>query len=145
MVAFRPTTLALTFLTTPAFAWDFTAGAVCTLSDSTDTAEIILTFDPALPRYTLSVTADTAWPTGGTFVMAFANTRPAMIQTDRYVLSDDGMTLSVADSGFGNVLNGLEFGGQIRAAVGDQGVDLTSGGIAAQMEAFKNCGAAALS
>lgn len=139
------TALTMILFASPALAWDFTSGQICTLSDATDTAEIILTFDPALPRYTLSVTADTAWPTGGTFMMTFANTRPAKIQTDRYVLSVDGMTLSVSDSGFGNVLNGLEFGGQIRAAVGDQLVELTSGGIAAPMEAFKNCGVAALS
>jgi hypothetical protein len=138
-------TLALTLLTSPAFAWDFTSGAVCTLSDATDTAEIVLTYDPALPRYTLSITTDAAWPVDGTFSMTFANTRPAVIRTDRQTLSQDGMTLSVADSGFGNVLNGLEFGGQIRAAVGDRAVDISSDGIKGPMGAFKACGAAALS
>lgn len=141
----RKLTLALTLVTTPAFAWDFTSGAVCTLSDATDTAQIVLTYDPALPRYTLSVTRETAWPTGGVFTMAFADTRPALIQTSRYVVSEDGLTLSVADSGFGNVLNGLEFGGTIRAAVGDVDADFTSNDIAAPMAAFRTCEPTALS
>lgn len=141
----RKTTLVLTLLATPAFAWEFTSGAVCTLSDSTDAAQIILTYDPALPRYTVSVTGQAAWPEKGIFAMAFANTRPALIQTTRYTLSDDGKTLTVADSGFGNVLNGLEFGEAIRASVGEAFADFTSQGISGPMAAFWACDVAALS
>ncbi len=142
----RIVALILSMFAAPAVAWEFTSLPLCTLSHATDQADIALTYDPGVPLYTLAITRrNGSWPAGGTFSMAFANTRPAIIRTDRQSLSDNNTTLTVADNGFGNVLNGLEFGGTIRAAVADDFVDMTSDGITAPMAAFKTCETAALS
>ena len=64
------------------------------------------------------------------------------ISTDRHVLSDDGRTVTVRDTGFGNVLNGLEFNGAATAILADAAVTFPLDGIAEPMAAFRACLAA---
>jgi len=42
-------------LASPAAAWEFTPTPVCTLSQ-TGAVDIVLTYDPMLPEYTLTIT-----------------------------------------------------------------------------------------
>lgn len=131
-------------LASPANAWEFSPSPLCTLQQAGPIA-VTLTYDPMLPEYVLTVTADTVWPTDLPFFMTFAGWRPDRIQTDRQTLSEDGRSLSVRDSGFGNVLDGMEFGALSQAGVGDQVVTMPTDGISGPMKAFRVCETAALS
>ena len=139
------TVLAFLLLATPAAAWEFSASPICTLTDTSQSGEITVTYDPAITEYTITVTLpDGRWPAAQTFGMAFANDRPISIQTDRHVISPDGRSITVKDRGFGNVLNGLEFNKRAYAILGDttMGIDLT--GIGPAITAFRDCPAANL-
>lgn len=139
------TTLAFFLLASPAAAWEFSASPICTLTDTSQSGEITVTYDPAITKYTVTVTLpDGTWPDAQTFGMAFANDRPISIQTDRHSVSPDGRSITVKDRGFGNVLNGLEFNKRAYAMLGDTtvGIDLT--GIGPAITAFRDCPAANL-
>ncbi|PJI85126.1 hypothetical protein BC777_3123 [Yoonia maricola] len=139
------TLLACLLLASPATGWEFSASPICTLTDTSDTGDITVTYDPAITEYTITVTLpDGRWPTDPIFGMAFANDRPISIQTDRHSISPDGRSITVKDRGFGNVLDGLEFNTRAYAMLGDTtvGVDLT--GIGPAIIAFRDCPAANL-
>jgi hypothetical protein len=101
--------LALTLVATPAAAWEAGRdGAICTLTHEDPVeGDIRLTYDPAGPLYTITVTRAEAWPEAPVFGMAFTGGTELTITTDRHVLSEDGRALTVTDRGFGNVLLGL--------------------------------------
>lgn len=133
---------ALTFLllTSPAAAWEFSPRTVCTLTDTSDAGEIIVTYDAEITEYTITVTLpDGRWPNDPVFGMDFAGERPISIQTDRYTLSNDGRSLTVKDRGFGNVLNGLEFNTRAYAVLGDATVGFSLDGIDPAISAFRAC------
>lgn len=130
--------LLLAILPLPVAAWDFTATPVCTLSHTTGRADVVVTYDPALPEYAISVTADVSWPIGR-FHMNFDGGLPIAISSDRHTLSPDGRTLTVRDRGFGNVLNGLEFNTTATARVGTTEVIFPMRGIGPPMTAFRAC------
>ncbi len=138
-------TLAFLILASPAYAWEFSASPICTLTDSSDAGEMTVTYDPAITEYTITVTLpDGTWPDAQTFGMAFANGRPISIQTDLFTRSADGRSLTVKDRGFGNVLNGLEFNSRAYAILGDLTVGFTLDGIDPAISAFRDCPADSL-
>ena len=139
------TALALALLASPAAAWEFSATPLCTLTGGSAEAEVVLTYDPALPEYTISITLPGAWPLAPVFGMAFDGPRPLTIQTPRHVLSEDRRTLTVTDTGFGNVLNGMEFNDTALALTGSTMVPIPLAGIGPAMQAFRACPEAALS
>lgn len=100
--------LALLVVASPAAAWEFTDRPVCTLSHETAEVAVAVTFDPAIPEYAIALTlAEGVWPVTPVFAIVFDGGWPITIQTDRHVVTDAGRTLTVRDSGFGNVLDGI--------------------------------------
>ncbi len=139
------TYLTLLLLASPAAAWEFSPAPICTLTATADTGDVILTYDPAITEYTITLTLPQgAWPDAPTFGMAFVSERPINIQTDLFTISDDRRSLTVVDRGFGNVLNGLEFNTRAYAVLGDLTVPIPLAGIAPAIADFRNCPAANL-
>lgn len=131
--------IALALLASPAAAWEFSSSPICTLSHDTDSGSIVVTYDASIPEYAVSITRDAAWPDAAAFAMEFAGGQPLTIQTPRHTLSDDGLTLTVRDRGFGNVLDGLEFNQAARASSGQADAIFPLDGIADPMAAFRRC------
>jgi len=129
----------LGLLTTPAHAWTFTPGSPCLLTHTTDSAQIKLTYDPALPLYTLSITRTAPFAPAPLFAVQFQGANPIAISTDRHTLTNDNRTITVTDSGFGNVLNGLQFNFTAIATLGDQTVEIPLIGAADPVTDFRAC------
>lgn len=133
-------------LATPATAWEATVGSVCTLSHDTETAEVFLTYDPAQPLYTLTITRKTeAWTQTPWFAMRFDGPNPVEIATPRHVLSANAAALTVTDTGFGNVLNGLEYNQTAYAYTQDSLTEFSLDGAAPHVRIFRECAGAQLS
>lgn len=131
--------LCLFLSASPAYAWEFTPGLPCVLKHQTAEAEIELTYDPTQPLYTLSVRQNDVWPGAPVFAMRFDGPEGLTISTDRHALSRNGRTLSVADRGFGNVLNGLQFNDKATALLGDIAVSFPLDGAEQPVAAFRVC------
>ena len=135
--------LALTFLlATPAAAWEASIqGPICVLSHEFDAAQVAVTHDPrsALP-YAIQITrTGTTWTPAEIFAMRFEGPGQVKITTDRHELTEDGSSVSVADTGFGNVLNGLEFNHIANAILGDQVLIIPLAGAAPEVARFRDC------
>lgn len=126
-------------LATPAHAWDFTPGTPCLLTHESAQAQIMLTHDPAQPLYTIAITRPEPWGDVPVFQMRFDGRQGRMIGTDRHRLSADGLTLTVTDSGFGNVLDGLQFNETAHAIAGDDIISVPLDGAAEPVAAFRAC------
>lgn len=101
-------TLFFMMLSTPALAWEAGLdGPLCTLEHGQDGAQMRLTYNPAGPLYTITVTSPQAWMDSPYFGIQFQGPSPNIITTDRHTLSDNRDALSVSDRGFGNILSGL--------------------------------------
>ncbi|MDU8943468.1 hypothetical protein [Ovoidimarina sediminis] len=137
--------LALLGLASPAAAWEFTQDTLCRLSHDEGGVAVDVTYDPAVPEYAIHVRRDAPWPASPVFAMIFEGGRALSISTDRHRLSEDGRTLSVHDSGFGNVLNGLQYNSRVTALVLDSGVTVSLAGAAPEVERFRGCATARLS
>ena len=132
--------IALTLLASPAAAWEFSAVPICTLSHSSAAGDVLLTFDPALPEYTITLTLPAGrWPDAPLFAMVFSNEAPITIQTDRHQLSNDGRSMTAKDHGFSNVLNGLQLNSSTVAISGDTSFLIPLADIGPAMTAFRNC------
>jgi len=132
--------LILILLPVPAAAWEFSPVPVCTLSHRTDVAEITITYDAALPEYALKIALrDGAWDNAPSFRMVFGGGREVDIGTTRHLLSADGTTLGVRDTGFGNVLDGLEFNESVVSVSGDTIVIANLNQAAPAVRAFRAC------
>lgn len=132
--------LALVLSASSAAAWEFSPSPVCTLTDTSASGSITVTYDPALPEYRLTVTLpEGTWPDDPAFAMTFAGGRPVGISTDRHQISPDGRSLTVTDSGFGNVLDGLQFNQRAYAGSGDTIMGLSLDGIGPAITAFRAC------
>lgn len=127
------------FVSTPALAWEAQLGRVCELVHDEAGASVRVTYDPAIPQYAIAISLTRAWPDSPVFAMRFAGPRGNIISTDRHVLSGDRATLTVTDSGFGNVLNGLEFNDTATALLGDEAVPLSLDGAAPAVREFRAC------
>lgn len=127
-------------LAPPALAWEAgVEGRLCTLEHSGAAADVRLTYDPAGPEYTIALSRAEPWPEAAIFAMQFEGPRGLTIQTTRHRLSADGRTVSVADRGFGNVLDGLEFNAVARGMLGDSDVEISLDGAAPAVAAFRAC------
>ena len=132
-------------LASPVSAWEFLPVPICTLTHMEPDVEVVLTFDQSIPEYTLTITRVDLWPDADVFAMTFIGTRGLTISTDRHTLSDDGKSLTVVDSGFGNVLNGLQFGETAVAFSRGLEVDIDLTDAAPAVAAFRDCPAPATS
>ncbi|QEE34855.1 excinuclease ABC subunit B [Octadecabacter sp. SW4] len=122
----------------PALAWEFSPDPICTLAHDTDTAEIVITYDVNLPEYALAITLKNGtWADAPVFGMEFIGPRPLAIGTDRHVT--DGATLTVRDSGFGNVLDGLEYNAGAVAVSGATTIPMLLTDAAPAVRAFRAC------
>jgi hypothetical protein len=128
-----------TCLASAALAWDFTPGLPCVLTHKTSDAQITLTYDPTRPLYTVTVRRPTPWPEGVVFAMRFEGPNSLTISTDRHRLSGDRRSLTVTDTGFGNVLDGLQFNDTTTALLGDVAVSFPLDGAAEPVAAFRIC------
>ncbi|MFY0692502.1 MAG: excinuclease ABC subunit B [Paracoccaceae bacterium] len=127
-------------LAAPAYAWEAIPGPICTLAHDTSDASVRVTYDPRIPEYAISLSrSGTPWPDGPVFAIRFDGPRPLTITTDRHVLSDGQTTLTVTDSGFTNVLNGLQFNTTATALIGETALPLSLEGATPAVEAFRAC------
>lgn len=132
--------VALALATTPgaAVAWEFTPEPICTLTHSNAQADVKITFDASQPLYTLTITLkDGEWAPSPGFGMTFVGPMGLSISTDAHQIS--GNMLTVRDSGFGNVLNGLEFNAVATSFTASQSVDMSLQTAAEPVRAFRAC------
>ncbi len=129
-------------LATPAHAWQAGHdGAICTLTHSESGVDVLLTHDPGLPLWTITVTGPEPWPEAPSFAIAFLGGVELTIGTDRHSLSADGRALTVADRGFGNVLAGLSGNARAVFLAGSAELSVSLEGAAPEVAAFEACGA----
>jgi hypothetical protein len=132
---------ALLLLATPAAGWEASRdGPVCLLTHRMDDAEITVSHDAtrSVP-YAIELMRTDGWQPGPVFAIRFDGPRPLTITTDRHSVT--GETLSVTDTGFGNVLNGIA-GNQVAIAMsGETALVIPLTGAAPEVEAFKACAA----
>jgi hypothetical protein len=131
---------ALVLLASPASAWEFTATPVCTILEDTGALSLRVTFDPSLPEpYAITLTRPTPWPDSETFGLRFDGPAGMTIGTGRHQLSADGKTLTVTDTGFDNVLDGLAYNATATALAGDAAIPFDLTGARTAVEAFRAC------
>lgn len=123
-------------------AWEFTPGQPCLLTHKAVNAAVELTYDPAVPLYTISIRTDALWPDDPIFALRFDGSMGLVISTDRQTLSADRRTLTVTDRGFGNVLDGLQFNDSATASLGDATVSFSLNGASQPVAYFRQCRAA---
>ncbi|MFK7838230.1 MAG: hypothetical protein AB8B60_18630 [Sulfitobacter sp.] len=131
--------LALIAFANTAAAWEFTPGTPCLLTHEASDVAIELTYDPTGPLYSISLTQATAFVPAPVFSMTFGGTTPLTISTGTHRLNDANRTLTVTDRGFGNVLNGLQFGTEVRATLGDQVIMFPLINASEAVAAFRAC------
>lgn len=125
----------------PAMAWEAKLGQICELTHEGENASVRVTFDPAIPEYAIAISPKRPWQGGPLFSMRFDGPQGNTIATDRHVITGGGATLTVTDSGFGNVLNGLEFNHTATARLGDRAVAVPLDGAAPAVREFRACAA----
>jgi hypothetical protein len=124
----------------PARAWEFTPVPVCTLTHAEAGHAVTVTWDPRQAEpYAIRIEGPSAWPAAPVFSIDYAGPRPLMISTGRHRLSEDGRAVTVTDTGFGNVLDGLEFNATATAVMGGAQVPFSLGGAAEPVRAFRAC------
>ena len=132
--------LILALLPVPAAGWEFSATPICTLSHDAADSAVAVTYDHGTGLYEIGISLTSGtWVRSATFGMQFANELPLTIGTDRHRLSQGNARLSVSDSGFGNVLNGLEGNSAALAFTPLQQVAIDTDGIQEPMQAFRAC------
>lgn len=137
--------LTLAATTSSATAWEFSPSPVCTLAHSENGSDVAVTYDPsANEAYAIAVTRPESWPTGPVFAMRFDGPVGLTISTPRHRYSDGGATLTVSDTGFGNVLNGLAFNKTATAFVGESAVTFSLAGAEPEVRKFLECTTAPL-
>lgn len=130
---------AATLASHPANAWEFTPGTPCVLTNTTADVDITLSYDPTKPLYSISLKLSRPFPTAPVFGLQFTGALPVAIGTDRHYFSENRTRVTVEDSGFGNVLNGLQFNDMMTALVGAELIAVSLQGAAAPTEAFRAC------
>lgn len=137
----RALPLMLALVASPALGWEFTPTPVCTLSHEGTEAAVKVTYDPRQPDpYAIALTLPGAvWPAGPVFTITFEGVRTLTIGTDRHRVSEDGAMLTVTDRGFGNVLDGLQFGGQAVVRLDGVTARVPLAGAAEPVDAFRAC------
>ena len=130
---------ALVLLAPTARAWEFTPGLPCLLTAETESAEIVLTHDPTQPLYSVTIRRAQPFAPAEVFAMRFDGPAGLTITTTRHRLSEDGRAVTVTDTGFGNVLNGLQYNSAATAILGDQAVSFPLAGAPEPVAAFRDC------
>lgn len=128
-------------LTSPATAWEFTAGQPCILTHQTQEVAVKLIYDPTKPLYMISLKQAVPFTRSTTFSIFFLGDLPSAINTNNHRLSVDGKTLTVTDSGFGNVLDGLQYNDKAVATMGDLSLEIPLTDAAGPVAAFRDCDA----
>jgi hypothetical protein len=130
-------------LATPLHAWEFSPTPVCTLSHQSAEAALSVTHDPRLAEpYAIAITRAQPWPESHGFSIRYGGARPLTIGTERHRLSNGNRTLTVSDTGFGNVLDGLEFSATATASADGLKLSFDLAGAAEPVRAFRACVAA---
>lgn len=124
-------------------AWEIRPGPVCEMAHQGEAGTVRVTYDPALGEYAIMLTrAQGPWPDSAAFAITFRGADGLTISTGRQTLSEGGRTLTVRDSGFDNVLRGLEAGGTARAFAGAAGMEIDLADAPPVVAAFRACRAA---
>ena len=122
---------------TPLHAWEFSVSPICTLTHATEETTVRVTYDPRIPEYAIAFTrTTTAWPDAPVFALRFDGPRGNTISTTRHRLSEGGTTLTITDTGFGNVLDGLELNDTATALIGTAQVTIPLSGAATAVPPF---------
>ncbi|MEM6758599.1 MAG: hypothetical protein AAF601_03885 [Pseudomonadota bacterium] len=129
--------IALLLLCGPAYAWEFSPTPICTLSHSEGATQMVVTYDHATALYAVAVTTPDGWPDAPAFSIRFDGPQANVISTRRHVVA--GNTLTVTDSGFGNVLDGLEFNLSATAFTQTAAAEVSLEGAAEPVQAFRGC------
>ena len=140
--------VAFALLTSPAAAWEFSATPICTLYHPTEKGDVTVTYDPAREEYAIAlrfVLPDLTWPQADTFSVDFIGEKSIRIATDRQQVSADGTTITATDTGFDNVLDGLQYNAIAEARSGNASMVISLSGAPEPVATFRSCGAAALS
>ena len=133
--------LAFVLLATPATAWEASReGPVCLLTHKMENAEIRVSHDAAnAVPYAIDLKLEGGWQDGPIFAIRFDGPWPLTITTDQHALSNE--TLTVTDTGFGNVLDGIARNHVALAFTGETALVVPLAGAAPEVEAFKSCAA----
>ncbi|MEM1431283.1 MAG: hypothetical protein AAGG09_17655, partial [Pseudomonadota bacterium] len=130
--------LTVCVLCTPALGWEARSSDICDIVHSGPEGDVRVTFDPAASLYEITVTRPAPWPGAPVFAIQFGNTG-LTISTNRHRLSAGNTALSVSDTGFGNVLLGLESAGTATALSGDASAMFDLTGAPEAVAAFRAC------
>ena len=127
----------------PVIAWDFTSNPICSVTHQDETIRVDLTYNHATEIYAISLTKpDAPWAKSDEFSMRFEGHRPKFISTNRHEFSADGRTITAADTGFGNVLDGLQYNTLAAAIAENERIFVSLIGAYPHVEAFRKCVAA---
>jgi hypothetical protein len=140
--AMRMIVACLCLMASPSWAWEFSAQPICTLSQEAEDGGVVVTYDPQIPVYAITVRRTTPWPSAPVFAMRFEGVRGNTISTSRHRLSEGGLALTVTDSGFGNVLDGLQYNDTATALAGSSSLRVSLDDAAPAVAAFRACVAA---
>ena len=121
----------------PCSAWEFEPSPVCTLTHVEAADAVAVTYDHATGVYEIAVTTGAVWPDAPAFSIRFDGARPNTISTTRHETRDK--TLRVTDTGFGNVLDGLQWNRTATAFTAATEVTFSLEGAAGPVQAFRDC------
>lgn len=125
----------------PASGWEFTADPVCTLRHDGAEVSVEVTYDPrqAEPYAIALARRGPLWTAGAVFTITFEGPRTLTIGTDRHRISEGGEMLTVADRGFGNVLDGLQYADRAVARLDGDSVTVRLDDAAGPVAEFRAC------
>ncbi|MDA8586398.1 hypothetical protein N9L47_09035 [Rhodobacteraceae bacterium] len=132
----------LACLASPAAAWEASrSGPVCLLSHGTETGQVVVSHDPRKPLpYAIQIRRlGDPWIDSDIFAMRFDGPNNLTISTDRHQLTDNNAELTVTDSGFDNVLRGIEASQIALAILGEQALAFPLDSAAPQVAKFRAC------
>ena len=129
----------LILLATPALAWEFRTNPICTVTHETPDVALEMTYDHGTGLYALHLTTPGPWPDDPVFGIRFDGPAGLIISTTRQSFSADRRKVTATDTGFGNVLNGLQFNHTATALLGAVAVPIPLSGAAPEIAAFRDC------
>jgi hypothetical protein len=101
---------------------------------------VTVTWDPRQAEpYAIRIDGPAPWPDGARLLDRLCGPRPLGISTARHRLTEGGRAVTVTDTGFGNVLDGLEFNATATAVMGGARVPFSLDGAAEPVRAFRAC------
>jgi len=132
----------LVLLASPAAAWEASSnGPVCLLSHEVEKGTVLVSHDPrkAVPYAIQIRRSGEAWAGSPQFSIFFDGPGRLTIATDRHQLVDDNAEVVVTDTGFDNVLFGLESNFIAMAQLGKQSIIFPLTGAAPEVAKFRAC------